>query len=459
MVRYGTTNAYVWKQMSGVINCDNAHFGDPASGATKHCDIAYPTQAYESLAESMQTGAYNTYRSQYVTGPRVFGYWVQANGLESLTDAYLRTRSATYKQRMADMLTAIYANNGSSYLADFYDDEGWLAIASLRAYENTGDVNYLNAANTIWTDMQTGQHPERNGILQWKKGSPGAFNAIQNSLAIIFTSRLYRVNGNAALLQTAKNIHAWMKGNLVDPTNGAVWDGYDATTNTTNKAWIFSYNIGTFIGASLELYKITGDVAYYNDAVKSAEYAMTNNLTNGVFFTNETGQGDGGMFKGVFVRYLTLLAREGGLPAATKTRYENALRSSVLAMFNQGLVQSTQLVGPVWTAKPTATPDYSTEMSGLFLAEAATTLDRVFFYKDVNYAGYQSAFTSGSYTLTQLNARGILNDDITSMTIPAGITVTVYPDDNFAGTSATFTASTGWLATWNDKISSLRISP
>lgn len=458
MVRYGAGSSYVWKMMTDTAACNNATFGDPASGAAKHCDIALPTQAYESVADSMQTAAYNTYHSSYVTSGRVYGYWVQANGLESLTDAYLRTRSATYKQRMKDMLNGIYANNGNSYLADFYDDEGWLAIATLRAYENTGDAAYLNAANILWTDMKTGQHPERNGILQWKKGLPGSFNAIQNSLATIFTARLYRVTGDASLLQTAKNIHAWLKANLVDPANGAVWDGYDATNNTTNKAWIFSYNIGTYIGASLELYKITGDVAYYNDAVKSAEYAMTNRLTNGVFFTNETGQGDGGMFKGVFVRYLALFAREGGLPAATRARYENAIRSSMMAMVNQGMVQSTQLVGPVWTVKPTSTPDFSTEMSGVFLAEAAATLDRVFFYKDVNYGGYQSAFTPGSYTMTQLNAKGVLNDDITSLTIPSGVTVTAYQDDNFAGASATFTSSTGWLASWNDKITSVRIA-
>src|ERR1041385_3700987 len=35
--------------------------------------------------------------------------------------------------------------------------------------------------------------------------------------------------------------------------------------------------------------------------------------------------------------------------------------------------------------------------------------------------------------------------------------VTVYDGDNFTGTSADYTASTGWLADWNDKTTSLKV--
>ena len=38
------------------------------------------------------------------------------------------------------------------------------------------------------------------------------------------------------------------------------------------KNWIFTYNQGTFLGAALELYKITGEKGYLNDAKKAGLY-------------------------------------------------------------------------------------------------------------------------------------------------------------------------------------------
>jgi hypothetical protein len=93
------------------------------------------------------------------------------------------------------------------------------------------------------------------------------------------------------------------------------------------------------------------------------------------------------------------------------------------------------------------------------MLEAAATLDQAFFYKDLNYAGYSAGFTPGSYTYNDIIARGALNDDITSFTMPDGYSVTLYEDDNYAGASATFTANTPWVgSTWNDRTSSIRIN-
>jgi hypothetical protein len=93
------------------------------------------------------------------------------------------------------------------------------------------------------------------------------------------------------------------------------------------------------------------------------------------------------------------------------------------------------------------------------MLEAAATLDQAFFYKDLNYAGYSAGFTPGSYTYNDIIARGALNDDITSFTLPEGYSVTLYQDDNYAGANATFTANTPWVGgSWNDLTSSLRVN-
>ncbi|GEP97116.1 hypothetical protein CCY01nite_33760 [Chitinophaga cymbidii] len=421
---------------------------------------------YGPVAEAIQANTHNlfissngNYYKQNNSGSSTFHYWWNSNGLDALTDGYLRTHSQTYLQRMKTLLNGIRTSNGNTYINHFYDDMEWLAISSLRAYENTGDADYLNVANTLWTDIQTGMHPERSYAVQWNKSQPNSFNACSNGPAIIFAARLHQVTGNAVALQRAQSIYAWQKSVLVDPVNGAVWDGYDAATGNTNTSWIFSYNIGTWIGAALELYQVTGTQSYLDDAVKTAEYAMNNHLSGGVFFTNETGAGDGGLFKGIFIRYFTLLAREGALPAATKARYENAIRSSAQALNGRGINAGNLLMNPNWTTKPGATTDYSTQLSGIMLLEAAATLDQVFFYKHLNFGGYSGGFSAGSHTHNGLIAGGVANDDITSFTVPAGFEVQMFEHDNFAGASTTRTATQGWIGgDWNDRVSSVIIN-
>jgi hypothetical protein len=109
---------------------------------------------------------------------------------------------------------------------------------------------------------------------------------------------------------------------------------------------------------------------------------------------------------------------------------------------------------------PGNTTDYSTQLSGVMLVEAAATLDQSVFYKDINYGGAPWALPVGSYNTAALVAKGIKNNDITSFTIPAGYQVTFFKNDNFSGGSTTVTANSQWIGNdWNDSISSLIVNP
>ena len=82
------------------------------------------------------------------------------------------------------------------------------------------------------------------------------------------------------------------------------------------------------------------------------------------------------------------------------------------------------------------------------------------FYKDCNYTGaYAIGLPVGNYTLAQLNAKGILNKDVSSIKITSGYEVVLYKGDNFAGTFAGYTADVACLVSsgWNDSATSLRI--
>jgi beta-glucanase (GH16 family) len=83
----------------------------------------------------------------------------------------------------------------------------------------------------------------------------------------------------------------------------------------------------------------------------------------------------------------------------------------------------------------------------------------VIVYKDCNYTGTAVALTPGSYTLAQLQAKGILNDDISSLKVQSGYKVTFYWEDNFTGSTLEKIADDACLVDdgWNDKITSIVI--
>ncbi|WP_419701114.1 endo-beta-N-acetylglucosaminidase H [Mucilaginibacter sp. NFX135] len=86
----------------------------------------------------------------------------------------------------------------------------------------------------------------------------------------------------------------------------------------------------------------------------------------------------------------------------------------------------------------------------------------VTFYQDINYTGTAtSTIAKGNYTLSQLQALGFVNDWASSVKIPTGWTVTMYSNDNFAGTSWTLTSNTTNFTTLspnaNDVVSSVKI--
>jgi len=91
--------------------------------------------------------------------------------------------------------------------------------------------------------------------------------------------------------------------------------------------------------------------------------------------------------------------------------------------------------------------------SGITSNSAATV------YKDCSYGGYAAGLNTGSYTLSQLNALGILNDDISSLKVKPGYKVTLYQNDNFSGSTLVLTGDDDCLVdnSWNDVASSLKV--
>jgi hypothetical protein len=102
-------------------------------------------------------------------------------------------------------------------------------------------------------------------------------------------------------------------------------------------------------------------------------------------------------------------------------------------------------------------PTRATITIGGFSGLSNNPTGNAIFYKDCNYAGTAVGLNVGTYTLAQMNAAGILNDDISSVKVTSGYKVTLYMDDNFGGTSKVLTADMACDGTFNDKTSSIKI--
>ncbi|THU36127.1 carbohydrate-binding protein [Niastella caeni] len=82
------------------------------------------------------------------------------------------------------------------------------------------------------------------------------------------------------------------------------------------------------------------------------------------------------------------------------------------------------------------------------------------FYKDCSYGGTAVSLPAGSYTRAQMIAKGINDDEISSLKVQNGYKVTLYWDDNFTGTTLVKTGDDDCLVDdgWNDKVTSLAIA-
>lgn len=303
-------------------------------------------------------------------GDTTFHYWPQAHGLDVMTDWYLRTSDTAVLALYDEWYEGVPAANNGGFWNEFYDDMEWNAIATMRAYRATGDKRFLDASCQLWEFIKPGWNEKAGGGVTWKKGMEWSKNACSNGPAAIAAAMMYETFGREEYLSWAKKIYAWEKETLFD--NGAIYDNINGDTGRIAR-FCLTYNQGTFIGAAVKLFKLTGDEGYISDAVKAADYTIDSLTVKGGVLQGE-GKGDGGIFKGIFVRYFTQLILEGGLPEATRQRYVDFLRHNADVLWSEG--NDNGLFGPDWRKKPSSPAAMTPELSGCMLIEAMALLER-----------------------------------------------------------------------------------
>ncbi|MCI3921104.1 glycosyl hydrolase [Paenibacillus sp. TRM 82003] len=301
----------------------------------------------------------------------IFHYWWMAHAVEALTDGLERTGDPLYAARLRTLYDGLLERNGGVWPNPLFDDMEWMAIGWLRAYRVTGEDDYKRAALDLWEDIRTGWNEQMGGGIAWQKSQLDYKNTPANAPAVILAARLYTAFGDAEHIAWAEKIYRWLKKALIDPETGFVWDGMNRLGDgAIDKDWKFTYCQGVFIGAAVELYRITGEPAYLRDAERTWKAALEQLTRPDAPLFPAEGTGDGGLFKGILARYAGQLAAESPDGAAV---FE-ALTYNAETLWTEGRGPGT-LFGGAWDERPSGSVELSTQLSAVILLETAAAVD------------------------------------------------------------------------------------
>ncbi|KAK3390321.1 glycoside hydrolase [Podospora didyma] len=206
----------------------------------------------------------------------------------------------------------------SNFINDFYDDQGWWALALIRSWDLTHVASYLNMAEHIFDDMKNGTDNTCGGGIWWSKERKYK-NAIANELYLSVAASLANrvpVASKKYYVDIAKAHWEWFKQSGMINSNNLINDGLhinDDGTCVNNRAQTWSYNQGVVLGGLVELAKAANNSAYVSEAnsIATAAIALLSSDSNGIIHEVDHCEpncgDDGSQFKGVFVRNLHYL--------------------------------------------------------------------------------------------------------------------------------------------------------
>ena len=319
-------------------------------------------------------------------------YWPQAHAMDVVVDAYMRTSEKQYLVFYPLWWKGAPEYNFSGKEIDpwwneFVDDMEWIALAQLRMYETTQREEYFLKAKQLYNDwIWSTWGPEREGPwhggITWKTDVNKSKNACSNGPAAIIAARIYTMydeiidpgkKPKQAYLDEAIKIYTWLRDHLYDPTTGKVFDNMNAKGNISPA--VYTYNVGTFLGAAHELYKITGDRQYLEEAANAANYVIDHMSANkGVL--SDAPSGDGGLFHGIFFRYFVKLINNPDLDYTTRKKFHDYITNCATVMAEQGVTQEAMLYASNWWQAPVFTKGVSVtpHLSGCMLMKAMCVL-------------------------------------------------------------------------------------
>ncbi|HXS75497.1 MAG TPA: glycoside hydrolase family 76 protein [Terracidiphilus sp.] len=292
------------------------------------------------------------------------GWWNSANAVTTLADYTRLTKDQQYVNVFPIVFSAAQRTS-PGFLNNYYDDEGWWALAWIDAYDVTHEKRYLDMAGAIFADMTTGWDESCSGGIWWSKDRKYK-NAIANelflSVAAYLAARSNDDNSKSGYLDWARREWQWFsRTGMINPQN-QINDGLDAKCVNNHKT-TWTYNQGVILGALAELYGQTHDGKLLEQANAIARATLTNPALIGesgiLHEPCEPNCGaDGTQFKGIFVRNLARLYSDSPV-----TNYKTFSITNAESIWS-GMKPPEYGIGLIWRP-PYGEANASTQGSGV----------------------------------------------------------------------------------------------
>ncbi len=288
-------------------------------------------------------------------------YWWQAHYLDCLVDAESRRSTKARRAAIVRTIRGIRLRNlGKLVKNRYYDDKAWLALA-LDRVAHSEKVARPKQLDDLEFNILAGMDSVM-GVLPWRTDE-NFFNVPANGPAAIMLARTGR-------LDKARELVDWIFEHLMTD-DGLVEDGIrllaDGPRNTST---IYTYNQGTVLGAALEialaLENQPEEQVFYITHIRGLVQAISMHVATpgGVIDNPIDGDGDGGLFKGILVRYLAEVAvrlpDDSPASISAKKAAERLVMASAEAMWNHRLeVDGLPIFPARWTRDAKLPHNYS----------------------------------------------------------------------------------------------------
>jgi predicted alpha-1,6-mannanase (GH76 family) len=303
---------------------------------------------------------------------RTTGWWNSANAITTLADYAQVTGDKQYAAVFPNTLAAAQRTS-AGFLNNYYDDEGWWALAWIAVYDVTRDPRYLDMAASIFEDMTKGWDQTCSGGIWWSKERKYK-NAIANELFLSVAAHLLTRQKNRKqqdyYLDWANREWQWFSHSGMINSDHLINDGLDAHC-ANNRQTTWSYNQGVILGGLSELYARTHSSSLLSQADSIAAATLASPVltdAHGILHDScEPNCGaDGTQFKGIFIRNLAALDR-----VSSSSRHKAFLLANADRIW-AGMKPPDYGIGVVWTV-PYETINASTQSSGADALVAAAS--------------------------------------------------------------------------------------
>ena len=271
-----------------------------------HCSILEALEALQEVAPQLYADNHNRYVTRLKQLYNSLDYYRGTYTLNSY--ARINSWSIYGVHRGGSKGTATVTG-----IENVYDDQMWICRELVRAYKVTGDNDYLTKAEYLanycidgWDCCLDGNGNEYGGI-SWGPGYNSKHSCSNGPIIqpLVWLSEIYKTNDEQAnlryyyilpdgtrtnemrlhsevYLEMAKKVYAWQKEKLLNKQTGVYWDMLgapgeikyvgegrnkyrDHVDNGGPSGTAYTYNTGTMLAGTAELYRVTGESSYLDD--------------------------------------------------------------------------------------------------------------------------------------------------------------------------------------------------